>query len=148
MRFERLFFLYISVLNFVSLFDPHYIDQGVQFEQSENVSYIWVLTQNLSNHSISFHTRIWENFSILNSFIELWTPPFCKYLSRSQALNTRYTFLVKGYWKADWENQCILVIHCTWKIFSFFFIVNIFSYPWECFVLSLVEFDLHKLLRR
>lgn len=55
---EVIFFLYISVLNFVSPFDPHYIDQGVQFEQSENVSYIWVLTQNLSNHSISFHTRI------------------------------------------------------------------------------------------
>lgn len=55
---EVIFFLYISVLNFVSLFDPHYIGQGVQFEQFENVSYIWVLTQNLSNHSISFHTRI------------------------------------------------------------------------------------------
>lgn len=129
MRFERLFFLYISVLNFVSPFDPHYIDQEVQFEQSENVSFIWVLTQNLSNHSISFHTRIWEDFSIWIPLLNFEPLRFCKYLSRSQALNTRYTFLVKGYWKADWENQCILVIHCTWKIFSFFFIVNIFSYP-------------------
>lgn len=75
---EVIFFLYISVLNFVSLFDPHYIGQGVQFEQFENVSYIWVLTQNLSNHSISFHTRIlayvflyWTlNPSVLQVFVQ------------------------------------------------------------------------------
>lgn len=100
MRFERLFFLYISVLNFVSPFDPHYIDQGVQFEQSENVSYIWVLTQNLSNHSISFHTRIWEDFSILNSFIELWNPSVLQVFVQESSFKHQIYFSGQGLLKS------------------------------------------------
>lgn len=127
MRFERLFFSYIFLCWTLYPF---------------SIPIILVREYNLSNLKMfrisGFLHKIYQiiAFHFIRGFEKIlaykflyWTPPFCKYLSRSQALNTRYTFLVKGYWKADWENQCILVIHCTWKIFSFFFIVNIFSYP-------------------